>query len=337
MGNLISCRASITTGGKLVLSDGTIQEFDPPISVAELMLEHPQQFVIDVNSLTTACGTKVTPLPADCMLDPGKVYAIVPMTRGRNSLFPGNCATGDEEVIEKEKATKADWSTEVFEQPEYLSREFSIKGWKPSLRTIEEKWWWGGARHRRAPQERGQLHGAHPLWFLDRAALVHPNRPSVIHGPVRFTWADTYRRCRRLASALATRSIGPGSTVAVIAPNVPAMYEAHFGVPMAGAAVNCVNVRLNASTIAFLLDHSSAEVVMVDQEFFSLAEESLQIISNKKKNSFKPPLLIVVGDQTCDPKSLHYALSKGAIEYEKFLESGDPDYNWKPQRMSGRV
>ncbi|OAY77367.1 uncharacterized protein LOC109709615 [Ananas comosus] len=166
MGNLISCRASITTGGKLVLSDGTIQEFDPPISVAELMLEHPQQFVIDVNSLTTACGTKVTPLPADCMLDPGKVYAIVPMTRGkvssddarrvlstarsmlqsqsmplltRNSLFPGNCATGDEEVIEKEKATKADWSTEVFEQPEYLSREFSIKGWKPSLRTIEEK------------------------------------------------------------------------------------------------------------------------------------------------------------------------------------------------------
>ncbi|OAY77366.1 acetate/butyrate--CoA ligase AAE7, peroxisomal-like [Ananas comosus] len=171
-----------------------------------------------------------------------------------------------------------------------------------------------------------------PLWFLDRAALVHPNRPSVIHGPVRFTWADTYRRCRRLASALATRSIGPGSTVAVIAPNVPAMYEAHFGVPMAGAAVNCVNVRLNASTIAFLLDHSSAEVVMVDQEFFSLAEESLQIISNKKKNSFKPPLLIVVGDQTCDPKSLHYALSKGAIEYEKFLESGDPDYNWKPPK-----
>lgn len=118
----------------------------------------------------------------------------------------------------------------------------------------------------------------------------------------------------------------------MIAPNVPAMYEAHFGVPMAGAAVNCVNIRLNSSTIAFLLDHSSAEVVMVDQEFFSLAEESLQIISSKKKNSFKPPLLIVVGDQTCDPKSLHYALSKGAIEYEKFLESGDPDYNWKPPK-----
>ncbi|KAH7676523.1 Butyrate--CoA ligase protein [Dioscorea alata] len=171
-----------------------------------------------------------------------------------------------------------------------------------------------------------------PLWFLDRAALVHPNRPSVIHGSVRFTWADTYRRCRRLASALSRRSIGPGSTVAVIAPNIPAIYEAHFGVPMAGAVVNCVNIRLNASTIAFLLDHSSAEVVMVDQEFFTLAEESLKIIADKKKNAFRSPLLIVIGDQSCDPGSLQNALSKGAIEYEKFLETGDPEFHWKPPK-----
>ncbi|KAG1371334.1 acetate/butyrate--CoA ligase AAE7, peroxisomal [Cocos nucifera] len=171
-----------------------------------------------------------------------------------------------------------------------------------------------------------------PLWFLERAALVHPNRLAVVHGPARYTWADTYRRCRRLASALASRSIGPGSTVAVIAPNIPALYEAHFGVPMAGAVVNCVNIRLNAPTIAFLLDHSSAEVVMVDQEFFSLAEESLKIVANKKKGAFKPPFLIVVRDETCDPKSLQNALRKGAIEYDKFLESGDPEFAWKPPK-----
>ncbi|KAJ0979875.1 hypothetical protein J5N97_015349 [Dioscorea zingiberensis] len=171
-----------------------------------------------------------------------------------------------------------------------------------------------------------------PLWFLERAALVHPGRPSVIHGSVRFTWADTYRRCRRLASALSRRSIGPGSTVAVIAPNIPALYEAHFGVPMSGAVVNCVNIRLNASTIAFLLDHSSAEVVMADQEFFTLTEEALKIIADKKKNAFRPPILIVIGDKSCDPGSLQNALSKGVIEYEEFLETGDPEFDWKPPK-----
>ncbi|XP_008781078.2 acetate/butyrate--CoA ligase AAE7, peroxisomal-like [Phoenix dactylifera] len=171
-----------------------------------------------------------------------------------------------------------------------------------------------------------------PLWFLERAATVHPDRLAVVHGPARYTWADTYRRCRRLASALAGRSIGPGSTVAVIAPNIPAIYEAHFGVPMARAVVNCVNIRLNAPAIAFLLDHSSSEVVMVDQEFFSLAEESLKIIAEKKKGAFRPPILIVIGDETCDPKSLQIAVRKGAIEYEKFLESGDPEFAWKPPK-----
>ena len=117
--------------------------------------------------------------------------------------------------------------------------------------------------------------------------------------------------------------------VAVIAPNIPALYEAHFGIPMAGAVLNTVNIRLNASTIAFLLGHSLAAVVMVDQEFFSLAEEALKIWSQKSK-SFKPPILIVIGDENCDPKALRYALAKGAIEYEKFLESGDPEYAWTP-------
>ncbi|KAL5541924.1 hypothetical protein UlMin_009634 [Ulmus minor] len=100
-----------------------------------------------------------------------------------------------------------------------------------------------------------------PLLFLERAALVHPTRKSVVHGSHHYTWLQTYRRCRRLASALSNRSIGLGSTVAVIAPNVPAIYEAHFGVPMSGAVLNCVNIRLNASTIAFLLNAPQEDII----------------------------------------------------------------------------
>ncbi|KAJ9154583.1 hypothetical protein P3X46_027903 [Hevea brasiliensis] len=167
-----------------------------------------------------------------------------------------------------------------------------------------------------------------PLWFLDRAATIHPTRTSLLHGSVRYTWFQTNKRCRRLASALSKHSVGIGSTVAIIAPNIPAMYEAHFGVPMAGAVVNCVNIRLNAPTIAFLLGHSKSEVVMVDQELFSLAEEALKILA-ESGSSFRPSLLIVIADKSCDPRALNHALGKGAIEYEKFLETGDPDFAWK--------
>ncbi|KAK4855395.1 hypothetical protein QYF36_006863 [Acer negundo] len=169
-----------------------------------------------------------------------------------------------------------------------------------------------------------------PLWFLERAATVHPSRTSVVHQSKRYTWRQTYQRCRQMASALNKLSIGLGSTVAIIAPNVPAIYEAHFGVPMAGAVLNCVNIRLNAPAIAFLLGHSLAAVVMVDQEFFSLAEEALKILEEKNKGKYKPPILIVIGDESRDPKELKYALGRGAIEYEKFLQPGDPEFSWKP-------
>nr|UQE85535.1 4 coumarate CoA-ligase [Bacopa monnieri] len=169
-----------------------------------------------------------------------------------------------------------------------------------------------------------------PLGFLERAALVHPTRKSVIHGSVSYTWEETYRRCRQLASALVNRGVTFGSTVAVIAPNIPAMYEAHFGVPMSGAVLNAVNIRLNAQTIAFLLGHSQAAVIMVDQEFYTLAEESLQIIADKSNGKFNPPILIVIADESCDRESLNYSLARGALEYEKFLETGDPNYAWKP-------
>ncbi|PIN05350.1 Acyl-CoA synthetase [Handroanthus impetiginosus] len=169
-----------------------------------------------------------------------------------------------------------------------------------------------------------------PLGFLERAALVHPDRKSLIHGSVSFTWRQTYRRCRQLASALTKRSVTFGSTVAVISPNIPALFEAHFGVPMSGAVLNTVNTRLNAQTIAFLLEHSRSDLIMVDQEFYTLAEEALKIIVDKSKGKSTPPTLIVIPDENCDPKSLQYALEQGAIEYEKFLETGDPDFAWKP-------
>ncbi|KAJ4723210.1 CoA ligase [Melia azedarach] len=169
-----------------------------------------------------------------------------------------------------------------------------------------------------------------PLWFVERAATVHPSRISVIHGSKHYTWLQTYRRCRRFASALSKLSVGLGSTVSVIAPNVPAMYEAQFGVPMAGAVLNGINIRLNAATIAFILGHASSAVVIVDQEYFTLAEEALKIMEQSSKGIFKPPVLIVIGDESCNRKPLEYALGRGAIEYEKFLETGDPEFAWNP-------
>src|SRR6476620_4418130 len=106
-----------------------------------------------------------------------------------------------------------------------------------------------------------------PLTFLERAAYVYPERTSVIHGTQRFTWRETYARCRRLASALAKRGIGKNDTVAVMAPNVPAAFEAHFGVPMAGAVLNALNIRLDADTIAFTLGHGEAKALITDGEF----------------------------------------------------------------------
>jgi fatty-acyl-CoA synthase len=106
-----------------------------------------------------------------------------------------------------------------------------------------------------------------PLSFIERSARVFPDRPSVVHGAARYTWSETYARCRRLASALARRGIGKGDTVAAMLPNIPAMYEAHFGVPMCGAVLNTLNTRLDAEAIAFMLRHGEAKVLITDREF----------------------------------------------------------------------
>lgn len=169
-----------------------------------------------------------------------------------------------------------------------------------------------------------------PLWFIQRAALVHPKRKAVIHGDRQYTWDQTYERCRRLASALAKHSIGPGTTVAVLAPNVPAAYESHFGVPMAGAVLNAINIRLDARAIAYLLEHSRAAAVLVDQEFFMLFHEVLRLMAEKHGSRFEPPFLVVIGDETCDKGNLKRALGSGAVEYEDLLQEGDPGFQWRP-------
>ena len=119
-----------------------------------------------------------------------------------------------------------------------------------------------------------------PTGFLLRSAAVYPNRTAVIHGPRRFTWRETFARCRRLASALAARGVGRGDTVAVMLLNTPEMYECHFGVPMTGAVLNTLNVRLDVPTLAFMLDHAEARVLITDREF---SETIASVIASSRR------------------------------------------------------
>jgi fatty-acyl-CoA synthase len=157
-----------------------------------------------------------------------------------------------------------------------------------------------------------------PLSFIARTAAVFPDRTAVIHGETRRTWAETYARCRRLASALAACGVGEGDTVAVMAPNVPAILEAHFGVPMAGAILNTLNIRLDAATIAFTLDHAEAKVLITDREFSPVIEKALE-------GARARPLVIDIDDPLAQG-----GRRLGGIEYEAFLAEGAPDFAWSP-------
>ena len=117
------------------------------------------------------------------------------------------------------------------------------------------------------PQTPANFAPMSPLSFIERTAEVYPQRLAVVHGSLRQDWATTYRRCRQLASVLTQAGIGKNDTVAVMLPNTPPMVEAHFGIPMAGAVLNALNTRLDAETIAFMLDHGEAKAVVVDPEF----------------------------------------------------------------------
>src|ERR1700732_2482119 len=120
-----------------------------------------------------------------------------------------------------------------------------------------------------------------PIGFLVRSAAVYPGRTAIAYGARRYTWREALGRCRRLASALAARGIGPGDTVALMAPNLPEAFEAHFGVPMAGAVLNALNIRLDPDTIAFILGHGEAKVLITDTEFAPVVAHALAQLERK--------------------------------------------------------
>jgi fatty-acyl-CoA synthase len=156
-----------------------------------------------------------------------------------------------------------------------------------------------------------------PLSLIARTAYTYPHHLAVVHGDRRYTWAETYARSRRLASALAKAGIGVGDSVALMASNTPEMVEAHFGVPMTGGVLNTLNTRLDAEAIAFMLEHGEAKVLITDTEFAPTVEKALARLASKL-------LVIDIVDALGPPgKRL------GAADYESFIADGDPEFVWE--------
>ena len=159
-----------------------------------------------------------------------------------------------------------------------------------------------------------------PLTFIERAASVYPERCALVYNESRQSWAVTYRRCRQFAAALQQHGVSLDDTVALMLPNVPAMYEAHFAIPMAGAVIHALNIRLDADAIAFQLKHGGAKVLLVDPEYSATVTTALNQLDEK-------PLVIDVDD----PAVLDGGRI-GAMEYEEFLSVGDPEFSWQLPR-----
>ena len=158
-----------------------------------------------------------------------------------------------------------------------------------------------------------------PLAFIQRTAEVYPDKLAIVHGELRQNWAQTYDRCRQLASALQKHGIGKKDTVAAMLPNTPPMVEAHFGVPMAGAVLNTLNTRLDPEAVAFMLDHGEAKAIIVDPEFAGIVKKALAL-----RTSTAPLLVIDVED------ALYGEGTKiGSVTYEAFVAQGDAKFAWK--------
>ena len=157
-----------------------------------------------------------------------------------------------------------------------------------------------------------------PISLIARTAYTWPQRIAVVHGARRYTWSETYARSRRLASALAHRGIGVGDTVAVMLANTPEMVECHFGVPMTGGVLNTLNTRLDSETLAFMLEHGEAKVLITDTEFSPAIGAALARLP-------KRPLVIDVVDALGPGGDL-----LGESDYETFIAKGDPDFAWQP-------
>ncbi|MBJ89769.1 MAG: acyl-CoA synthetase [Woeseia sp.] len=155
-----------------------------------------------------------------------------------------------------------------------------------------------------------------PLTFIERAASVYPENCALIYNDQRQSWLDTYRRCCRFASALQQHGVATDDTVALMLPNVPAMYEANFAIPMAGAVIHSLNIRLDADAIAFQLKHGGATVLLTDPEFSAVVSAALEQLD-------EPPLVVDVPDPAVEDGEL-----LGEITYEDFLSTGDPEFSW---------
>lgn len=156
-----------------------------------------------------------------------------------------------------------------------------------------------------------------PLRYLERAAHIYPHQAAIIHGTRQITWREKYTRCRQFAHQLNQLGIGKNDTVSVLLPNIPAMIEAHFAVPMAGAVLNTLNTRLDAKTLAFMLDHAESKLLLVDSEFSALAQEALALVKHQV-------IVIDVHDAEYDGA----VKDIGFIEYETWLAQGDADFEW---------
>src|SRR5690606_34299823 len=156
-----------------------------------------------------------------------------------------------------------------------------------------------------------------PLRYLERAAYIYPDQDAIIHGKRHISWRQTYNRCRQFAHQLQQLGVGKNDTVSVLLPNVPAMIEAHFAVPMAGAVLNTLNTRLDAKTLAFMLEHAETKVLLVDPEFTAVAQEALALI---KQDIY----IIDVADENYEEAADRI----GQIEYESWLAQGDANFEW---------
>ncbi|MDI1275398.1 acyl-CoA synthetase [Polaromonas sp.] len=170
------------------------------------------------------------------------------------------------------------------------------------------------------PRSEANYAALSPLSFIERSAEVYPDRLAVVHGGLRRSWSEVFTRCRQLASALQQRGIGKGDTVAVMLPNTPPMVEAHFGIPVLGAVLNALNTRLDPETIAFMLDHGEAKVVIVDSEFAGVMKKALAL-----RQSGAPLLVIDVEDALYTGPVERI----GSIAYDEFLASGDAGFAWR--------
>ena len=158
-----------------------------------------------------------------------------------------------------------------------------------------------------------------PLTFLERAKDIYPDYEALIYEDRKYTWSEIYNRCIRFASALEKIGIGKGDTVSVMACNTPEIFEAHYSVPMTGAVLNTINIRLDSKTVSYILDHSDAKVLIVDRQFHEVVKKALSSLNKEIK-------IIDINDKHADQSKLGKI---GELEYEEFLKTGDPKYVWK--------